>query len=595
MPKDRTYLGLPIFGLRWRGLTVQLFALTVLPLTALLLVITFGSLTLHQEAMRNLVGERDERAARTAASALSEQLNHRAAAVRGLALRAADRMTPDEILESSEYLLPDFDGGLAFFSPQGTLLVVAGGSLNWDNLAGEAGSILADYLSQANTQPVFSPPVLHPEQGDLIVFVVASASDNAPIAVGAFSTALLARRALAGAFTPGELVTVLVVAPGQKLLYQVGDFTSPENLDTHPGVMEALRGEGGTTYLQIEGSEHVIAFSPVTPTGWALVIEEPWHAVVSPLLNMTQLAPLILVPVLLLALVALWFGARQIIQPLQALETRAADLAWGDFQAIEESVGGIEEIGRLQHTLIHLARKVKRAQQSLRSYIGAITAGQEEERQRLARELHDDTIQALIALNQRVQLARLTLAESEADEHLVEIQALTEQTIQDLRRLTRALRPLYLEDLGLVPALDMLARETSQAADIAIDFQQVGVERRLPPEVELALYRVAQEGLSNVVRHAHAKHCSLNIHFNSQTITLTVADDGRGFEVPESPAEFAPIGHFGLLGLHERAELIGARLEIRSDHGSGTRLVVSLPFPLPETLIPTVADPFLAG
>lgn len=585
MPRDRSYPGLPLFGLRWRGLTVQLFALIVLPLTALLLLITFGSLTLHQRAMRNLVGERDERAARTAASALSEQLNHRAAAVRGMALRAADRVPLYEILESSDFLKPDFDGGLAFFSPQGRLLAAAGGSLNWDDLTGEAGEILVDYLAQANFPPVFSIPFLHPQQGDPIVFVVASASQNAPIAVGAFSPALLAGRVLAGAFTPGELVTAFLVAPGHKLLYQIGGFTSLEDLDAHPGVKEALRGESGATYLQVEGSEHVIAFSPVTPTGWALVIEEPWHAVASPLLNTTQLAPLILVPLLLLALVALWFGARQIIQPLQALEARAADLVWGDFQTIEEPVGGIEEIGRLHHTLIHLARKVQRSQQSLRSYIGAITTGQEEERHRLARELHDDTIQALIALNQRVQLARLTLAESAAAEHLDEIQTLTEQTIQNLRRLTRALRPLYLEDLGLVAALDMLARETSQTADIPIDFQRVGVERRLVPEEELALYRIAQESLSNVVRHAHAKHCSLNIHFTPQTITLTVADDGCGFEAPESPAEFAPGGHFGLLGLHERAELIGARLEIQSAPNQGTLITVSVPLP------PTTLDP----
>jgi signal transduction histidine kinase len=88
------------------------------------------------------------------------------------------------------------------------------------------------------------------------------------------------------------------------------------------------------------------------------------------------MAPLVLVPVLLLALVALWFGARKIIHPLQALETRAVDLAWGDYDAIEEPVGGIDEIQRLQKTLIHLAEKVQRAQNSLHDYIGAITAGQ---------------------------------------------------------------------------------------------------------------------------------------------------------------------------------------------------------------------------
>jgi signal transduction histidine kinase len=287
--------------------------------------------------------------------------------------------------------------------------------------------------------------------------------------------------------------------------------------------------------------------------------------------------------VLLLALVALWFGARQVVQPLQALEARATALAWGDYQAVEESVGGIEEIRRLQRALIHLAQKVQNAQQSLRGYIGAITAGQEEERKRLARELHDDTIQSLIALNQRVQLAQLNLVKSHPSEdlsptrELEEIQNLIELTISDLRRLTQALRPLYLEDLGLVAALEMLARETSQSSNLAIEFHRRGPERRLSPEEELALFRMAQEGLNNVVRHAQAEHASLSLVFSPQELTLTIADDGRGFEVPESPAEFAPSGHFGLLGLHERAELIGAHMEIHSAPGQGTRLVITLP------------------
>src|SRR5512137_1612295 len=96
---------------RWRSLPLQLFGITVLPLTVLLLVITFGSLALHQNSMRVLVGERDERATRSAANAISEQLHHRSIAVRNLALRASDGTAPAVILDNSSFLLPDFDGG----------------------------------------------------------------------------------------------------------------------------------------------------------------------------------------------------------------------------------------------------------------------------------------------------------------------------------------------------------------------------------------------------------------------------------------------------------------------------------------------------
>jgi signal transduction histidine kinase len=274
---------------------------------------------------------------------------------------------------------------------------------------------------------------------------------------------------------------------------------------------------------------------------------------------------------------ALWFGLRWIVKPLQALESKAATLAWGEFSAIEQPVGGIAEIRRLQSELIHMARKVKAAQQSLHSYIGAITAGQEDERRRLARELHDDTIQSLIALKQRVQLAQLAAKDGHSENSLTEVVSLTEQAIENVRRQTRALRPIYLEDLGLVTALEMLAREASQAADIPVEFLRRGTEVRLNPNVELALYRMAQEALNNVNRHAQASQAYLNISFTPQEVTLQVADNGKGFDVPKSPAEFAPGGHFGLLGLYERAELIGARLEIYSSPGQGSQITVHLP------------------
>jgi signal transduction histidine kinase len=568
---------IPLPGLRWRGLNLQFFALIFLPLTGILLLITFGSLKLHQDAMRTLVGERDERATRTAATALNEQLNHRAAAVQGLAHRAVDQADLAEILATSSFLQPDFNFGLAFFSPQGELLTFNGDGSLWTNLPPEFHIFLDAAQAQAGSQAVFSAVLPHPNLNENLVLVAFAAADDSPLVVGAFSPATLARRTLTGAFSPGEESVVYLVAPDHQIIYQIGDFSSSESPEHHPGIDEALRGESGTTYVPVDGGEHVIAFSPVSLTGWALVIEEPWHALANPLLNTTQLAPLVLVPVLLLALVALWFGARKIIHPLQALETRAVDLAWGDYEAIEEPVGGIDEIQRLQKTLIHLAEKVQRAQNSLHDYIGAITAGQEEERQRLARELHDDTIQALIALNQRVQLAQLKLTKDpEADAALREIQNLTEQTIRDLRRVIKDLRPIYLEDLGLVAALKMLAQETAESSAFPIEFIETGVEKRLSPETELALYRIAQEGLSNIQRHAQASKAAIMIAFSTDVIQLTIADDGCGFNIPESPAEFAANGHFGLLGIHERAELIGAQFEIHALQDSGTQLKITL-------------------
>src|SRR3990172_2925991 len=126
---SKTQRRLPAPG--WRGLLLQLFLFIVLPLTALLVAIPLGSLTLHARAMRDLVGERDSRAARAAADSITEQLNHRAAAIRGLALRAAASASPEDVLADYDFLLPDFEGGLALFATDGTLLAASNAPEAW--------------------------------------------------------------------------------------------------------------------------------------------------------------------------------------------------------------------------------------------------------------------------------------------------------------------------------------------------------------------------------------------------------------------------------------------------------------------------------
>ena len=563
---------------RWRripSLPLQLFIITVLPLTALLLLIAFGSLGLHQRAMRTMVGERDERATRAAAAAITEQINHRLSAIRSVALQAANGVNgPDHALADAAYLLPDFAGGIALFAADGSLIASSNGPEIW--LARTVPERLRTIPGVTAAQDAFFlPAFVDPVQGEELVLVAAAAGDIT--AVGAFSPAALARHALADIFGGNDQATAYLATPDGDILYQTG---TPPWADLpvaeHPGVADALRHESGTTYLTIDGEEHVVAFSPIPPVGWALVIEEPWRAVTDPLLRTTELAPLVLIPVLVIALIGLWFGVRQVVQPLQSLEKKATELGWGNFAAITEPVGGINEIQRLQAELVHMAHKVQLAQQSLRGYLGAVTTGQEEERRRLARELHDDTIQSLIALNQQIQLAQMTAQDDDNRKRLTLMQQMAEQTVADLRRLTRDLRPIYLEDLGLVPALEMMARDMGKALDLPILFQTEGTSQRLPPNTELALYRIAQEGLSNVARHAQATEAVVSLTFDAESVCLNIRDDGKGFNVPDSPAEMAPAGHFGLLGIQERAEAIGARLQIQSATGAGTTLMVSL-------------------
>lgn len=558
----------------FRGLTVQLIAITVLPLTLLLLVITFTSVFRHQQDMRSLVAERDERAVQAAAAALDSELHHRASNIANLVAMAENQGTRS-VIAATEDLASDFDGGLAYLTPDGQLLATYENPAFWESVQQDEAfmALVREAVTGTTSKPFFSSAILDPDSQRKMVVV----SQHSPvldlIVAGAFSPDRLAEQVLFTSYAADGRATMYLLDSSRHFLYA----SKPESADSmtsdHPGVDRALRGESGTLYVQMSDTEHVIAFSPVSSTGWALIMEEDWHSVISPSLQMTQMAPLVLVPAFILAIFALWFVARQIVQPLQRLEDKAAALAWGDFNAIEEPSGGISEIRHLQMELTEMARKVQAAQEGLHDYIGAITAAQEEERMRLARELHDETIQAVIALKQRVQLAQKSVKDQHGRHALQELESLAEQTVENLRRLVRALRPIYLEDLGLVTALEMLAREISRADGLDVDFTRSGDERRLSHEVELALYRIAQESLNNVLHHAKADRATLRITFGRE-VKLEIIDNGIGFSVPKSPTDFAPSGHFGLLGMRERADLIGARLEVESEPGKGTQLSI---------------------
>lgn len=566
--------------LLWKGSTLQLLGVIIFPLATLVLIFALGGAFAHQQAMRRMIGERDALAVSAAASTLSAELKHRVAAMRGLAQRANESSeAPEETLASSGYLIADFDRGVALISVDGSLLAATGDEGYWPSfIAQQNGDVLKWLNSHVGPDGEVIDTIYDPEIGVPLLIVAASSADGQLFSMGALTIETLANQTLISALPNQGSARLFLVNSSKELLYASNSLGGEEDFTTHPGVVNALDGENGTTYLKTEDDEHVVAYSPVEPVGWALVIEESWQSVTTPFLRTTEIAPLALVPLLLISLAGLWFGVRQIVQPLRDLEKRSARLAWGDFRAVDEPVGGIMEIRRLQTELTQMAHKVQAAQNSLHGYIGEITEAQEEERLRLARELHDGTLQSLIALKQRIQMVQKTKDVVPTEKGLQALETLTEQTIEELRRTTRALRPIYLEDLGLVTALEMLARETESATSTKVSFSFQGDERRLTASVELALYRIVQEALSNVARHARASQAFLHVNYETEGLTLQIIDNGVGFQVPESPGEFAPSGHFGLLGLYERAELIGASLNINSEAGKGTHLTLKLPF-----------------
>jgi signal transduction histidine kinase len=561
----------------WRGFTLQLFLITILPLTVLLLVVAFGSQTLHHEAMRSLVGDRDLRTVRATSSSIERELIHLTSTIQLIAREMGNQPDFSSIRFTTDEIASTFEGGIALYTRDGDLIRASKTGLDWSAIP----ALFPDPFTTPapnDSIPVYSNLITPSGTTQSYIFL-ATPTESGNVLVGAFSPKNLIEITIGDLANSGQ-VTILVISAKETkgdfdVLYRTGPSKMDKYVQSHPGITEALNGESGINYYQGSEGEHVVAFTPIYPVGWGLVIEEAWEDIASPYLISTQSAPLILAPVFILAIFTIWFGARRIVTPLQKLEKQAAGLARGNFDAIRQQVGGIEEIRNLQLELIDMADKLKTAQQSLRSYIGAITAGVENERRSLARELHDDTIQALIALNQRLQLISINSPEAQKGS-LSELQTLVQQAMTNLRRMIRGLRPIYLEDLGVVNSLEMLVQEMGQTANIPIAYKVRGQERGMDTQKAMSVYRIVQESLNNVIRHAEAKHAWVELDFAVSEVFVQIRDDGKGFVVPANPAEFPEKGHFGLLGLQERAEIINAELKILSTPGQGTIITLQV-------------------
>ena len=206
-----------------------------------------------------------------------------------------------------------------------------------------------------------------------------------------------------------------------------------------------------------------------------------------------------------------------------------------------------------------------------RDALQRVVEAQEAERRRLARELHDETGQALTSILLGLKGLEEQLGADDSRAAVADLRELVVSTLQDVRRLAVELRPTALDDFGLVAALERLTESFAEQSRIPVDFQSALPPQRLPEEVETALYRIVQESLTNVVKHAHASRVSVLLTRRNGSVAAVVEDDGRGFD----PGE-VPDGGFGLLGMRERVAALGGRLELESGE-SGTTIVAEVP------------------
>jgi signal transduction histidine kinase len=214
------------------------------------------------------------------------------------------------------------------------------------------------------------------------------------------------------------------------------------------------------------------------------------------------------------------------------------------------------------------------SEQVNRDAVRRVVEAQELERARLARELHDETGQALTSILLGLKPLEQTAGSDEARASVASVRALVVSTLQDVRRLAVELRPTALDDFGLVPAVERLTDTFRDQSGLQVDLEAQLGEGRLPNEAETTLYRVIQEALTNIVKHANAGRVSILLQRKSGGVVAVVEDDGVGFDPAATRADA-----LGLAGMRERVALVGGRLQVESASGAGTTLVAEVPVP----------------
>ena len=568
-----------------RGLRVQLLLWTILPLAVVLIVLSVAGITRHRQAMTQLVEDRDRSLTLAEANRLSREIDRRAAALASAAGALYPGASDADLAAGAARLAEGFPAGLALLDSAGRLQGASAGAAGW---AESDEARVAAARAVAVDQPQYE--VLLPGGGGALLLV----ASRSPTTLAGPAGRAPAGRALVGAI-PVETLDLaesasLVESEAHGAMF-VLDSTGRQIHHHNPGSL-TLRGADvadlpeppatgpGTAQIRAgDGRSILITYALVDPPGWTLVTAEDVRAMSSMGISTVEVLPLLLLFVALLALLAVSFGVINVVRPLQELDRRAARVAWGDFDAVQQPVGGVQEMDDLRVTLAQMADRIRSYQSGMRDYLSAVTQAQEEERTRLARELHDDTIQSLIALKQRAQMAHKAVGSDpeKAATRLGELEQLIDRELASVRRLISDLRPIYLEDLGFVPALEMLALQVEERHGLTVRVTVTGETVRLAPDLELAAFRVVQQALDNVATHAAASAAAVRVRFDHDGLTLEVEDNGRGFAPPDQPADLARLGHFGLMGMRERAMLYGGAMSIRTAPGQGATVTVRLP------------------
>lgn len=290
--------------------------------------------------------------------------------------------------------------------------------------------------------------------------------------------------------------------------------------------------------------------------------------------------------VLAIGLIAAYALATLFTRPIWKLVDMTQAIGRGDLRG-RTPIWAKDEIGELGKAFNDMSAELERSSQEINRkeeirtrLLERVISAQEDERKRIARELHDETGQSLTSIALGLQALEQVKRSEEITPRAAELRALVARTLEEVHLLARGLRPSILDDLGLVAALERYVKGYEAATRLRIDFYAHGLDGcRPPPQIEIALYRIMQEALTNVVKHARARNVSVLLEYRGQVVVAVVEDDGQGFDVDATRHSREDGKGLGMIGMEERVSLLGGTVTVESKPGMGTTVVVEIPLP----------------
>jgi signal transduction histidine kinase len=635
-PASRRATGAVTRSLLWRVMT-----LVVVGMAAVVIAFGVASLLAVNESRDHTLEER-RALAQAAARHVDYVVRQSLGSLDGLSLAegfdlADDDAAPEQWALRRTYLTSIFSRGIYLVDAKGRLLLtepagLTGPGVDLGSMPIIGDALMADRPSVSGLTPGIG-------DGTPVVAMAAPVRDDDGVVQGAVVGEIgLDGASLAEIITsagPGETGYAQIVDRSGTVLASTVEadvFQENPHETLVSGLAEGSDGYSGSCHSchdvpelgPVAGEQEVMAFAPLEAAPWAVMIRQPESEALAPARRLEERAIWLGVPAFALALLFAWATVRSVLGPVRALTAASQRLASGDLSQPVPAMGN-DEIGRLGlafesmrvrlkealetvenwarelESRVHertaeleasrdelraaadanaaLYEEVKRKDEARGELLKRVITAQEEERRRIARELHDETSQNLSVLAMGLETAGAQGAPAAAgSEKLGGLRDLAVKTLDGVHRLVYDLRPSVLDDLGLLAGLRWYAESRLEPLGVRVSLMVTGEERRLPAELETAVFRIGQEAITNIARHARAANVFVGVGFGGDKITLEVEDDGEGFDVNAQEPGTEGRG-WGLLGIRERASLLGGSMEMTSEPSQGTRIEVNIPLP----------------